>query len=297
MASHHEPVMIKEVLEFLGPQPGDVILDCTIGLGGHAKKILESISGEGTIIGIDRDALSLEVAQANLRDFSGRFKIFQGDFRFLDRFLEEAGLSKIDGALFDLGISSFQLETPERGFSFRREGPLDMRMDQDSFICAFDLVNNLTLEELTRIIKDFGEERFAYRIAFKIVEYRKKAPIHTTSQLRDIILEALPARSRYAQRIHPATRTFQALRIAVNRELESLEEALRKVFYFMDRGARCVVLSYHSLEDRIVKHTFKAFEKRGLIKILTKKPLRPTEEEVSSNVRSRSARLRSAEAV
>lgn len=296
MESLHKPVMLKEVMEMLAPRPGDVVLDCTVGVGGHAHQILRRILPGGYFIGIDRDKHSLGICRENLSRYEGHFSLFQGDYRFFEKYLQDLNIEKVDKVLFDLGISSLQLDDPQRGFSFRQEGPLDMRMDTDSFICAFDLVNNLTEEELFRILRNFGQERFAKRIAKKIVKERSRSPIYTTSQLRDIIVRAVPAQFRY-QRIDPSTRTFMALRIAVNRELESLQETLNKIFYFMKEEGRCAVISFHSLEDRIVKHTFRDYARKGKIKLLAKKPLVPQAEELKDNSRSRSAKLRAAEVI
>lgn len=287
----HRPVMLKEVLEILSPRRGDIILDCTVGTGGHASSILEKIMPDGSLLGIDKDEDALSIADEKLRDRGGRFYLFQGDFRNFDIFLKEQNIDRVDKIFFDLGLSSLQLENPERGFSFLKEGPLDMRMDKNAFISAFDLVNNLGEEELTRILRNFGQEPFAQRIAYSIVRVRKEKPLYTTTQLSEVVLRSIPSRYRY-HRIHPATRTFQALRIAVNRELESLTEALSKIIYFLNKGGICLVISFHSLEDRIVKQKFKEFQNNGVFKIITRKPLRPTETEVRTNPRSRSAKLR-----
>jgi len=288
----HKPVMLKEVIEFFNLKETDIVLDCTIGVGGHASQILKKIK-KGLLIGIDKDAESLKIAEENLKKIGSNFILFHQDFRNLDLVLKKAKVKKVDKVLFDLGISSFQLDNPERGFSFSKEGPLDMRMDRTSFVCAADLINNLTFLELFKIIKEFGEEKFAKKIAYQIVQERRKTPFKTTSQLREVIERAVPFNKR--QRIHPATRTFQALRIAVNRELESLESALDKIFYFLNPKGVCIVISFHSLEDRIVKKKFKEFYTKGMIEILTKKPLVPSKQEIEQNFRARSAKLRAAQ--
>ena len=287
----HVPVMIKEILEHLNLSEGSCVLDCTLGLGGHSREIAKRIGSHGLLIGIDRDEDSIARAQQNLEDFSGRCAFAQKDFRDLDAALDNFGINQVDGILFDLGVSSLQLDTPERGFSIRSDGPLDMRMDRNSFISAYDLINSLSSKEISSILKNFGEERWHERIADYLVKSRVKHPIESTEELKEIILKAIPHRFQ-DHHIHPATRTFQAFRIAVNRELEALEIALNKAIrYLRPEGVICVI-SFHSLEDRIVKEKFKNFAKEQILEIITKKPLRPTEEETERNVRSRSARLR-----
>lgn len=296
MIAFHKPVMYREVIEYLNLKEGSTIVDATVGLGGHAKLILERIIPNGKLIGIDRDRESLELAKEILKDFQGSFELYHGDFRNLDEILRSLKISSCDGIFFDLGLSSFQLESVERGFSFQLEGPLDMRMDRDSYISAYDLVNNLKEKELSSILRSFGQERYSNRIVRLIVKERKRHPIATTRELTKIILQAVPYRRRY-QRIHPATRTFQALRIAVNRELEALEEALRKTVDFLNRGARICVISFHSLEDKIAKEKFRYFSSKRILKIITSKPLMPSLKEISENPRSRSAKLRVAERI
>lgn len=292
----HIPVMMKEVQEAIHLKKGGTFVDCTLGMGGHARAILNQIGPQGRLIAIDRDKESLQLAQEHLKEFSAQCEFVHDDFRFLDRILNNLNIKEVNGILMDLGISSLHLDNPERGFSFQAEGPLDMRMDQESPISAYDLVNSLSENEISTIIKEYGEERWHRRIARRIVEERNQHPIETTAQLRDLILRAIPYRN-YKDRSHPATRSFQALRIAVNRELESLERALEVGVNFVKVGGRIVVISFHSLEDRIVKLRFRNLSQEGQIKILTKKPLRADEEEVSLNPRSRSARLRAAERI
>lgn len=281
-------------MEALNPSGDKIFVDCTLGLGGHARFILESLGPTGRLIGIDKDAQSLQAAKERLKDFSSQCIFVHEDFRSLDRVLNSLNIREVDGILFDLGISSFQLDHLERGFSFQSEGPLDMRMDQDSPISAYDLVNSLSEKELSKILKEYGEERWHNRIARYLVAERKACPIETTAQLRQIILRAIPYRN-YKDKSHPATRSFQALRIAVNRELESLEMGLEACLKYVKAGGRIVVISFHSLEDRIVKLKFRSLSQSDQVKIITKKPLRPAQEEVYSNPRARSARLRVAE--
>jgi 16S rRNA (cytosine1402-N4)-methyltransferase len=290
----HYPVMYREVLELLGIEKKDMIVDCTVGIGSHALKFFEVMKKNARLIGIDKDEDSLRMAYERLKTFEGRFTLFKDDFSNLDVIMKNSDVKKIGAFFFDLGISTFQLNSPQRGFSFLREGPLDMRMDNNSFLSAYDLVNNLSEIELSDIFRKFGEERYARRIAHLLVEARRREPLSTTNQLVQIILRAVPSRTlRY--KIHPATRTFQALRIAVNRELEVLKTGIEKAVSLLDKGGRIGVISFHSLEDRIVKHTLKNFSTQGILKIITKKPLTPTELEVEENASSRSAKLRIAE--
>ncbi len=290
----HIPVMCKEVIEGLNLRPGNHVVDGTLGLGGHSREILKRISPNGFLIGIDRDADSLAMAKDNLNEYAGRAAFIQSDFRFLDKVLDDLGIKQVDAILLDLGVSSYQLDTPDRGFSIRGNGPLDMRMDRGSFISAYDLVNSLSAHEISMILKNFGEEKFHQRIANQLVRERVKHPIESTEELRRIIVSAVPRQYQH-QKIHPATRSFQALRIAVNRELEALEAALDKCAGCLRVGGRIAVISFHSLEDRIVKTKFNEFEKKGQMTLVTKKPLFPTETEVSENPRARSAHLRIAQ--
>ncbi|MFC1703734.1 16S rRNA (cytosine(1402)-N(4))-methyltransferase RsmH [Candidatus Omnitrophota bacterium] len=290
----HKPVMFKEAIEHLNLKANATVLDCTVGTGGHAQEILEIIGPKGKFIGIDRDEDSLEIAQERLHDYKGAYELIKADFRDIDTVLANKSIQHVDGVLFDLGISSYQLENAERGFSFMREGPLDMRMDRESYISAYDLINSLSENELSGILKTFGQERWHTRIAKFLIRERNANPISTTKQLSNVVMKAIP-RGSGLQRIHPATRTFMAFRIAVNRELEALELALEKGVGLLKDSARIVVISFHSLEDRIVKEKFRACAKEKELRIITKKPLRPTQEEMHTNVRSRSAKLRAAE--
>jgi len=287
----HVPVMLKEVMDYLLLPSGGCFVDCTLGLGGHSEAAAAYLGGEGRIIGIDRDNASLKVAQQRLSRTDVHCDFIHEDFRKIDQILEQYDVNQIDGIFFDLGISSYQMDNPERGFSLMTEGPLDMRMDQEAAFSAYDLINSLSEKELSTILKIYGEERLHNRIARFLVAERGQHPIESTSELKKVVLKALPAKYR-RQKIHPATRTFQAFRIAVNRELESLEIALEKCVEYLKPGARICVISFHSLEDRIVKQKFKMLNLNGLLNIITKKPLRPSEEEVQHNVRARSARLR-----
>ena len=288
---NHISVMNAEVQEYLALRAGNIMMDCTVGLAGHSCQAAGILGGQGRIIGLDRDEQALEIARERLSLCAVPFHLIHQDFRYVDHVLNDLHLESVNAVLMDLGVSSIQLDDPERGFSLREDGPLDMRMDQKNFICAYDLVNSLSEKELSVILKKYGEERWHHRIARSIVEARSKRPLETTQELKDIVWRAVPKHNRY-QRIHPATRTFQAVRIAVNRELESLEIALQKCVNLLAQNGRMCVISFHSLEDRIVKHTFRAFAKEGKADILTKKPLRPGEEEIQMNPRSRSARLR-----
>ena len=281
----HIPALIRETLFYLDPKPGDVIADCTIGAGGHAAEILKAISPGGRLIGIDRDAEILAIAERNLASFAGSFELHQASFADLRQSLP----GPLDGMLFDLGVSSLQLDRPERGFSFMAEGPLDMRMDPSAGVTAAEALRRLPEKELAEIIRTLGEERFAWRIAKAIKHAVKTTGLRTTSDLAEAVMRAVPRRSG---KIHPATRTFQALRIYVNRELDALADALREAPCLLKPGGRAVVISYHSLEDRIAKQTFREQAKRGVVELLTKKPVRPQPDEIERNRRSRSARLR-----
>ena len=291
----HRPVLLQEAVHFLNLAPGKVIIDATIGGAGHAEEILRRISPGGTLIGIDRDEEALKIAHERLSSLGGSFKLINKNFRNL-REVSDLDTVKADGILFDLGISSIQIERGQRGFSIKNTGPLDMRMDRNRNLTAKDLVNNLSEGELSCLIRDFGEERFHRRIARGIVIARKRKKIETTTELAEIASKSMPYRNR-RQRIHPATRTFQALRIKINDELPAIEEALKESQYVLRKGGRLCVISFHSLEDRIVKNALKEYSIRELFQILTKKPLRAKEDEVSENPRARSARLRAAEKI
>lgn len=293
---YHIPVMLDEILGFLNLKPGQLIVDATTGTGGHSKEILKRILPGGGLIGIDRDQESLDVARERLGASSGSCTFVQGNFLDMDKILENLKINGIDGILFDLGVSSFQLQDPQRGFSFQREGPLDMRLDRSSYISAYDLINNLNEQEISTLLWNFGQERWHNRIAHLVVQEREKHPIATTSELANIVVRSIPSRFRNKHyRIHPATRTFQAVRIAVNRELETLEAAVKKSMEILKEGARICVISFHSLEDRVIKLSFKEAHALGRVKIITPKPLTPTLSEVEANPLSRSAKLRVAQ--
>lgn len=288
--------MVKEILGYLNLGPGNIVLDATIGTGGHSKEMLERIRPQGKLIGIDRDEESLDVCRSRLSEYKDSCIFVHGNFVDIDTILRDLNIESIDGILFDLGISSYQLEDSQRGFSFKNEGPLDMRLDRSSYISAYDLVNNLNEEEISSLLWNFGQERFHNRIARILVNERQKHPITTTSQLSDIVFKALPYRYRHSHhKIHPATRTFQAVRIAVNRELEILENALSKSIKLLNKGARICVISFHSLEDRIVKLTFRKFAAENTLTLITPKPLTPMPQEIEANPSSRSAKLRVAQ--
>lgn len=289
----HDPVMLNEVLFWLRPRAGAVVLDCTVGYCGHAGRILESVAPTGIVIGLDRDPRALEAAEETRERFGSRLVLIRGHFMDLKRHLAEHGISRVDGVLFDLGVSSPQLDEPLRGFSFLTEGPLDMRMDQSGGMTAADVVNRMKEAELADLIYQFGEERYSRRIARAIVRARARRLLETTRELVEVVESAVPGAYRRG-RIHCATRTFQALRIAVNRELDHLESALRDAVEALAPGGRLCVISFHSLEDRIVKRTFRALAGKQ-VAVLTQKPQLPGEEELGRNPRARSAKLRVAE--
>jgi len=289
----HEPVLLKEVMGFLDPAPGEVIIDATVGGGGHAREVMRRISPGGTLIGIDKDPESLKIAHERLKPSEGSFRLINKDFRALKEITENINIREVDGVLFDLGISSIQVEAGERGFSIKNNGPLDMRMDRNDGLTARDLVNSLSEDELARLIRDYGEERYHRRIAGAIVRERRKKEILTTAELAGVICGSIPRGNRRG-RIHPATRTFQALRISVNDELRAIEDALEETPTVLKKGGRLCVISFHSLEDRIAKNALREYKARGVFRVLTKKPVRAGEEEVSRNPRARSARLRAA---
>jgi 16S rRNA (cytosine1402-N4)-methyltransferase len=294
--SGHIPVLGKEVCDWLASKRPITILDCTVGYGGHAELLLESSHADTRLIGLDRDPEAVDFCRQRLVRFGGRAVLCQGSHRDLKRHLSGMGVSAVGAVLFDFGVSSPQLNDATRGFSFQLDGPLDMRMDQSTGRTAADLVNDGDEQDLADIIFQFGEERYARRIARAIVGERRHRRIETTGQLVSVVARSVPALYRHG-RIHCATRTFQALRIAVNQELESLEPSLRDAVEFLSEGGRICAISFHSLEDRTVKHTFKSLAKKPdpTLALLTKKPILPSREECESNPRSRSAKLRVAE--
>jgi 16S rRNA (cytosine1402-N4)-methyltransferase len=288
----HEPVMVPEVVSLLEPSRGGLFVDCTVGMGGHARALLDG--GAARIVALDRDPAALVLAREALASYGERVTLVHADYRELAQVLDAHGISTVDGALADLGVSSMQLDAEGRGFSFRRDEPLDMRMDQTHGPTAAELIRTVDEEELADVIFQFGEERYSRRIARAIAAARREAAIATTGQLAAIVRRAIPRRGY--QRIDPATRTFQALRIWVNRELDELDGFLADASRRLREGARLAVLTFHSLEDRIVKHAFRALERGAqTVRILTKRPLLPSEAEVARNPRSRSAKLRAIE--
>jgi 16S rRNA (cytosine1402-N4)-methyltransferase len=290
--STHEPVLTAEALTYLAADRGGLFVDCTVGLGGHARALLEA--GASRVIGLDRDTDALAIAADSLAGFGDRVELVHADYRSIGDVLAARGIQTIDGALADLGVSSLQFDAEGRGFSFRRDEPLDMRMDRSTGPTAADLLRDAGEVELANVIFEFGEERHSRRIARAIVDTRGRQPIATTGQLAEIVRRAVPTRGW--QRIDPATRTFQALRIWVNRELDGLDTFLRDIVKRLRDGGRVVVISFHSLEDRIVKHTFRALERaEALVRVLTKRPVGPGDDEIARNPRARSAKLRAAE--
>jgi 16S rRNA (cytosine1402-N4)-methyltransferase len=288
----HEPVMVPEVVSLLEPSRGGLFVDCTVGMGGHARALLEG--GAARIVALDRDPAALALAREALASYGERVTLVHADYRELAQVLDAHGISTVDGALADLGVSSMQLDAEGRGFSFRRDEPLDMRMDQTQGPTAAELIRTVDEEELADVIFQFGEERYSRRVARAIAVARREAAIATTGQLAAIVRRAIPRRGY--QRIDPATRTFQALRIWVNRELDGLDAFLADAARRLREGARLAVITFHSLEDRIVKHAFRALERGAqTVRILTKRPLLPSEAEVARNPRSRSAKLRAIE--
>jgi 16S rRNA (cytosine1402-N4)-methyltransferase len=289
----HQPVMVAEVLEHLAPSRGGVFVDCTVGLGGHAKALLDA--GASRVVGFDRDPAALERARDALQDFGDRVELVHSDYRRVSEVLDAKGLKEIDGLLADLGVSSMQLDAPGRGFSFRRDEPLDMRMDTTTGPTAAEAIRDADERTLADVIYEFGEERHARRIARALVEQRQRAAIDTTGRLAEIVRRAIP-RKGY-MRIDPATRTFQAIRIWVNRELEALDTFLGDAARRLAPGGRMAVITFHSLEDRIVKHTLRSLQAAGEIglTIRTKRPVVPSEVEIEGNPRARSAKLRAAE--
>ncbi len=308
--ARHVPVLLQEVLDALDPQPGGRYLDGTLGLGGHAEAVMER-AGEGArLLGLDRDAEALALAAERLAPFGDRVSLAQSSYSRFGSVLDELGWDRVDGVLLDLGVSSLQLDGAERGFSFLRDGPLDMRMGTAFGAApASSLVNKGSYERLKRVIARYGEEPLAGRITRAIMDARREAPIETTSRLAAIVERAYPAKMRAKARNHPATRTFQALRMEVNQELEELERFLGEIPARMRAGGRIVIISFHSLEDRIVKRAFRA-EAKGCVcpprqpvctcgrlprlEILTKKPVTPAEAEMEANPRARSAKMRAA---
>jgi 16S rRNA (cytosine1402-N4)-methyltransferase len=304
--------MLNEAIHYLNCRPGKTFTDCTLGGSGHAKAICERIMPDGMLIGIDQDIDAITNAQKALQSYSSNIHLFHGNFNHLPRYLTQIKIEAVDGILLDLGLSLHQLENSGRGFSFQKDEPLDMRMDKRSAIRASDLINDLKEDELRNLFKNLGEERWSKQIARRIVQQRRQEKIQTSRQLARIVSDAVPRRSSAAQRIHPATRVFMALRIAVNRELEVLSGFMDGVADWLNPEGRLCVLSFHSLEDRIVKQRIKAMEKgcvcppkvpecacgkKPVMRALTKKVVRPSDDEVAQNPMARSTRLRAAEKI
>jgi 16S rRNA (cytosine1402-N4)-methyltransferase len=293
----HEPVMSDEVMEYLAVHPGGVYCDATLGAGGHALRILEMSAPDGRLLGIDRDAESLAKARLRLQELGSRAVLMHGNFADAPALLTEAGFPACDGVLLDLGISSDQLEDSERGFSFANPGPLDMRMDRDEGETVHALIERLPADQLGQLIGELGEQPGAHRVARAIKQAVARDEIRTTNDLAAVVAEAAPRRGR----IHPATRVFMALRIAVNDELAALQRFLSTFAGMLRIGGRVVIIAFHSLEDRLVKHRFRelahADQASPRLALLTRKPIRPSDDEVSRNPRARSARLRAAERI
>ena len=303
---HHIPILRDTVVSLLAPQRGGTFVDGTLGGGGHAEAVLERLPEGGRLYGIDRDGAAIEAASLRLARFGEAFTSIRGNFFDMKRLLAGQGVMEADGILLDLGVSSHQLDTPERGFSYHEDAPLDMRMDPSAPLSAYDVVNGYPAEALARIIREYGEERYAMRVANAIVREREKAPLDSTVRLAEIVKRAMPAPARREQQ-HPARRTFQALRIEVNGELAGLSDALTDAHDLLRSGGMFAVITFHSLEDRIVKQAFKTFEnpctcdprapictcgKKPTARMLTKKPIVAEEAELKENPRARSAKLR-----
>lgn len=288
---YHKSVLQKEVIQYLDPKPNENFVDCTLGQAGHSKSILEKNAPEGKVLGIEVDN---KLYQHLLSQEIDRLVLVNDSFVNLKEVLKKNKFERVCGALMDLGLSSWHLEESKRGFSFKRDEPLDMRYDASAAgLTAMEILNQWIEKEIERILGEYGEERFARKIAQKIIALRKEKPITTTLQLVEIVRKSVPQWYRH-KRIHFATKTFQALRIAVNNELSNLEKTLPQILEILEKGGRVVVISFHSLEDRIVKNYFREKKKQGLLKILTKKPIAPGEAEIKINPRSRSAKLRAA---
>jgi len=290
----HFPVLLEEVIEALQLEPGCVVFDATAGGGGHSEEILKRILPDGKLIAVDRDPEAVERIEERFREYNGSVIAVNDDYRHVARILEKSGIEHIDGALFDLGMSSYQIDEGERGFSFLNDGPLDMRFDRREGVSVAHLVNNTRWEDLAEIIREYGEERHAKLVAKSISVARKIKPIETTGELARIVRDAVGSKYR-RQKIHPAARTFQAFRIFINDELGAVEKGVGDTVDVLRSGGRICVISFHSLEDRIVKNIFRDRKNDGTIDVLTKKPLRPGMDEMRVNSRARSAKLRIAE--
>ena len=289
MVDYHQPVMVSEVMNSLITDPNGVYLDATVGGGGHALVLLERVSEAAILIGIDRDDEAIETARNRLVDYGTRVRLIHGSFSKISEILIREEVDSLQGALFDLGVSSHQLDVPERGFSFSKDGPLDMRMDRRQKLDASRVINTYPEKDLANIFYIYGEERQSRKIARSIVQDRQKKSITTTGELEKIIWRCMPGRRGG---IHPATRTFMALRVYVNQELDELSSAMESIVDYLKEGARLVVLSYHSLEDRLVKNFMRS---NSQVEVICRKPIMPSLEEIRTNPRARSARMRVAQ--
>ncbi|MDH4420092.1 MULTISPECIES: 16S rRNA (cytosine(1402)-N(4))-methyltransferase RsmH [Bacillus] len=305
----HVTVLLKETVDGLDIKPGGTYVDCTLGGGGHSSYLLSQLTDGGKLIAFDQDEIAIQNAKEKFSSYGEQFVTVKSNFRYLSEKLQELGITEVDGILFDLGVSSPQLDTPERGFSYHHDAPLDMRMDQDAPLTAYDVVNSWSYEQLVRIFFQYGEEKFSKQIARKIEAYRENKAIETTGELVELIKEGIPAPARRTGG-HPAKRVFQAIRIAVNDELKVFEEALESAIGMVKPGGRISVITFHSLEDRICKTTFKRNsttpqlppglpiipeEFKPKLKLITRKPILPSDIELEENNRARSAKLRIAE--
>ena len=291
MGFEHVPVLLDRVMAALPLKDDALVVDGTLGLGGYSEAFLKN-NPAWRVIGIDRDAKAREIATERLKDFGGRFTPLAGDYRTMKTLCAQSGIEKTDAVVLDLGVSNMQLTDGERGFSFREDGPLDMRMNQSAETSAAELVNTLSREELTEIFRKYGEERFAWSVAGEIVRSREKTPVRTTFQLVELIRRGIPAPAMRKMNGHPARKVFQALRIAVNDELGALEQGMKEAFELLDEDGRLVIVTYHSLEDKLVKYQFREWCEEGLGILEPRKAEVPGEEEIERNPKSRSARLR-----
>ena len=307
----HKSVMTKEIVDSLVVGPGGVYVDATLGMGGHTSSILSAAGTDAKIVAMDVDEEALTIGAQVLSKFNSRVILKNSNFSEIDKVLDSLGIREVDGIVADLGMSSFQLDLSGRGFSFRKDEVLDMRMDARLRFTAYDLVNEMSIEELSKLLKNYGEEKWSKRIAKWIVQYRESSSIKTSAELAEIVRDAIP-RKFHPNKIHPATKTFQAIRIAVNNELDHIEEFILKAVPLLKVGGRIAIISFHSLEDRIVKKMFRTMAspcicprdlpicgcgKESTLKIITRSPLVPCEDEVLNNSRSRSAKLRVAERI
>jgi 16S rRNA (cytosine1402-N4)-methyltransferase len=305
----HTTVLLKETVDGLQVKPDGIYVDCTLGGAGHSEYLLSQLSEKGRLIAFDQDEIALTHAKEKLSTYEDRVTFVKSNFRYIKEELNRLGINQVDGVIYDLGVSSPQLDLPERGFSYQHDAPLDMRMDLDKELTAYDIVNHWPFEELVRIFSKYGEERFSKQIARKIEQARERKPIETTGELVELIKEGIPAPAR-RKGGHPAKRVFQAIRIAVNDELGAFEESLKKAIELLKPGGRISVITFHSLEDRICKTIFKEYsqapdlppglpiipqEFKPVLKLVTRKPISPSDEELEQNNRARSAKLRIAE--